>query len=232
MTDLVRPAADFKAAVLPLPEAQKPYENCDMPRDVQAVMWHYGVKQEEINACLEEGYASKADFQYADPYATDAESKEMFKAIASHIKGKLPLRKLKGAISRLLAEDPFAAIVPSKKRKRDVSPPGASNAPAAVAAGASVDSNSVDSNSVDSNSTKNGSKSSSKSPKLKDNVSDSSSSEFSSDDDDGDAVADDLKESSSKASSSKSKSLDALFNSVANQVRFFDISVCFGLSYM
>ena len=227
MTDLVRPAADFKAAVLPLPEAQKPYENCDMPRDVQAVMWHYGVKQEEINACLEEGYASKADFQYADPYATDAESKEMFKAIASHIKGKLPLRKLKGAISRLLAEDPFAAIVPSKKRKRDVSPPGASNAPAAVAAGASVDSNSVD-----SNSTKNGSKSSSKSPKLKDNVSDSSSSEFSSDDDDGDAVADDLKESSSKASSSKSKSLDALFNSVANQVRFFDISVCFGLSYM
>ena len=227
MTDLVRPAADFKAAVLPLPEAQKPYENCDMPRDVQAVMWHYGVKQEEINACLEEGYASKADFQYADPYATDAESKEMFKAIASHIKGKLPLRKLKGAISRLLAEDPFAAIVPSKKRKRDVSPPGASNAPAAVAAGASVDSNSVD-----SNSTKNGSKSSSKSPKLKDNVSDCSSSEFSSDDDDGDAVADDLKESSSKASSSKSKSLDALFNSVANQVRFFDISVCFGLSYM
>ena len=151
----------------------------------------------------------------------------MFKAIASHIKGKLPLRKLKGAISRLLAEDPFAAIVPSKKRKRDVSPPGASNAPAAVAAGASVDSNSVD-----SNSTKNGAESSSKSPKLKDNVSDSSSSEFSSDDDDGDAVADDLKESSSKASSSKSKSLDALFNSVANQVRFFDISVCFGLSYM
>ena len=224
MADHVRPAVDFKTAVLPLPDDQKPYDDVDMPRDIQAIMWHYGVRKPEIAACIAEGYGSKADFQFADPYATDAESKLMFKAIADRIKGKLPLRKLKGAISRILSDDPHAAIEPSepaaedhssKKRKRDKSPAKNDDAPAAVAAGASDVAKSTKTSK---------SKSSSKS-KFKDDSSDSSSNDSSnSDSDDDDDVGDDSKESSSKASSSKSKSLDSLFNSVANQVSSFGVS--------
>ena len=218
MADLVHPAVDFKSAVLPLPDGQKPYDDVDMPRDIQAIMWHYGVQKPEVLACVAEGYGSKADFQFADPYATDAESKFMFKAIADRIKGKLPLRKLKGAISRILSADPHAAIAPPAppaKRKRDVSPAKNDEAPAADAAGASD---------VSKSSKTATSKSSKK--KLKNDSSDSSSSDDSSDSgESGDDGLDDSKESSSKASSSKSKSLDALFNNVANQVRFFHVLV-------
>ena len=215
MADHVHPAVDFKSAVLPLPDGQKPYDDVDMPRDIQAIMWHYGVQKPEVLACVAEGYGSKADFQFADPYATDAESKFMFKAIADRIKGKLPLRKLKGAISRILSADPLAAIAPPEKRKRDASPAKNDEAPAADAAGASD---------VSKSSKTATSKSSKK--KLKNDSSDSSSSDDSSDSgESGDDGLDDSKESSSKASSSKSKSLDALFNNVANQVRFFDIPV-------
>ena len=220
MADHVRPAVDFKTAVLPLPNDQKPYGDIDMPRDVQAILWHYGVKKPEVEACIAEGYGSAADFQFADPYATDAESKAMFKAIADRVKGKLQLRKLKGAISRILAKDPLAAIeetaseetkTPPKKRKRDEN----NEAPAADAAGASD---------VSKSSKTATSKSSKK--KLKNDSSDSSSSDDSSDSgESGDDGLDDSKESSSKASSSKSKSLDALFNNVANQVRFFHVLV-------
>ena len=219
MADHVRPAVDFKTAVLPLPNDQKPYGDIDMPRDVQAILWHYGVKKPEVEACIAEGYGSAADFQFADPYATDAESKAMFKAIADRVKGKLQLRKLRGAISRILAKDPLAAIeetaneetkTPPKKRKRDEN----NEAPAADAAGASDASKSSKTPKLKSSSKRS----------FKDDSSDSSSDDSSNSDDDDDREVDDSKESSSKASSSKSKSLDALFNSVANQVSSLEVS--------
>ena len=167
----------------------------------------YGVQKPEVHVCIAEGCGSAADFPFADPYATDAESKSMFKAIADHIKGKLPLRKLKGAISRILSKEPLAAIKPPKKRRRDESQDKNDDAPAADAAGASDISESSKTTKL---------KSSSKS-KFKDDSSDSSPDDSSDSNDGDDGDVDNLKESSSKASSSKSKSLDALFNSVANR---------------
>ena len=125
MASIVSRAIDWNSAVTALPDNRHPFgQNCVMDRDIQAIMFHYGVRKQDVDVLLDEGYATLADFKCADPRATDEDSVLCFNAIRDRVKGALHQRKVKEAIIRVLSVDPLAPVITPAPALADPHPGG------------------------------------------------------------------------------------------------------------
>lgn len=102
---------DSKSVVTKFPATFRPYGGkTKVPTDVQAVLWHYDVRQSEVDLLDEEGYFRMKDFRAANP-GGDARQQKLFAASFDGKIGQALYRaKFIDAFLRLSRDDPFAAI--------------------------------------------------------------------------------------------------------------------------
>jgi len=100
------------AAVSQFPATFRPYGNkTGIPLEVQAVLWHYDLRQAEVDILDEEGYVRLKDFRSANPFGSDRQ-KQLYKAsFEGKIKQALFREKMADAFARLSQVDPFAAFI-------------------------------------------------------------------------------------------------------------------------
>ena len=67
MADIIKPE-NVNAAVMPLPAHQTPYgEACSLTKQFQSILFHYDLRQNEVDILEEEEIFSVSDARYADP---------------------------------------------------------------------------------------------------------------------------------------------------------------------
>ena len=225
---VVSPPKSVSDAILPLPDTQKPFgDNCLLARDLQAILFHYGVRMQDAEILAEEGISTLAYVKFADPDGSQ-DQVDLFKAaVADRVQGALHRLVLKEAFRRIVRPDPFAAIVvvassapPPAKRVKVVGAPSSSAASSSAAA-ASSSSSSLPSSADSPKASASSSASLSVDPPQKtskfDFVSDSDSDDLAKVDD-GDVSASDDVASSDKKSRSRNQDLASLFDEVDNEV--------------
>lgn len=222
---------DKDAAVVLLPDTQLPYgANCEVDRDVQSVFFHYGLRKEDVDVLVKEGFTSIERCQWADPDGDDDARETFQECVADHIRPKLFIRPVKAALRRINSDDPFAAVVaapPSKRAKIDdivaAVVDSASSKSVKSKTGASSSSK-VSPKSSSSSSSKSSAKASSKSGKNNDvSASESSASDTEAGDaDNGSSAGIDLLDLTNlpciPGTSSKAKDLNQLFSAVGTEV--------------
>ena len=158
MSDILPPKS-YHEKVAPLAEKQFPYGvDCKLAREVQALAFHHGLSQANVDALVKLEFDSVLSFSNADPNG-DEEQRGVFRLSLGVFDSPVTRRKMAFVIRRLCSPVPFAEVPrdfdvsmeprakkPKLSRSVDVAAPalavaaggGASAAPAAEGAGASV----------------------------------------------------------------------------------------------
>ena len=84
MADIIKPE-NVNAAVMPLPTHQTPYgEECCLTKQFQSILFHYDLRQSEVDILEEEEIFSVSDARYADPDG-DVSQRDCFEGgVSSH----------------------------------------------------------------------------------------------------------------------------------------------------
>ena len=226
MSAHIKTPKNADVAVVMLPAGQDPYgADCKIDREIQSIFFHYGLRKADVAVLDKEGFTAADKCQWVNPDGDDDAQQTFKECIADHIKPKLFVRPIKAAIRRILADDPFAAIVspPSSKRPRtDNADVDAASASSPKAKGDASKSSSKSSSKSTSKASKS---SSSKSSKDNASGSDSSASDGENDADGGGSAAGiDLIDMSNlpciPGTSSKAKDLNQLFSVVGTEVSY------------
>ena len=235
MSNDIKAPEDVDAAVSALPSHQHPYgAKCPLARDLQSVLFHYGVRQVEADMLVAENILSSKQIRYVNPDGNSEQVKGFKEIMAEKVKGTVNRIILKRVFQRMLASDPFAKVVPpppssssssssskSKGSSKGPADPAAKTAAAAASTASSSASSAVPAPAAEPPSVA--------PPKAKrrrrDDTSsddsdhesgrggkDSSSSSDSSSDDDDDVAVD-------SSSRSRCRDLASLFDAVDNEVR-------------
>lgn len=111
MPDIAAPA-NCDDAVVALPDDQLPFgAACVLPRDIQSILFHYGISRVEVDKLIDEGVESREMFNEANPDG-DGEQERAFNLTVQAMKLKpVRLSRLRRAFRRVLASDPMVAIV-------------------------------------------------------------------------------------------------------------------------
>lgn len=232
---------DVADSILKLPDGQHPFgDKCLLSRDLQAVLFHFGVRPQDAEILAEEGISTFAYVKFADPDGRP-DQVDLFKAaVSDRVQGPLHRLVLKEAFRRIVRPDPFAAVVvvaasapPPAKRAKTVAAKSSSSA--AASSGASSLASSVDSPKASTSSSSSASLSASSAslpvdPSQKtsrfQSVSDSDSDDLAKVDDGDVSASDDAASSDTKTKSQRrNQDLASLFDAVDNEVgvvRFVD----------
>ena len=112
----VLPPVRYEDPVVLLSETQKPFgddpEIAKIPLSALSVLFHYGVRPQDVQVIAKESFFREVDFHLANPVG-DNQARRLFKmSIEDNIQGALPLAKVERAFIRINAVDPFAALPP------------------------------------------------------------------------------------------------------------------------
>lgn len=215
-----------------LPDTQHPFgSGCDLSRELQAVLFHYGVRPQDAAILSEEAITTIQFVGFADPDGAPDE-RDLFKlAVADRVQGPLHKLVLKKVFRRILGPNPFAAVVaaaapppppptvaatppPSKKAKSVGAPTASSASSVAVSPPDPSSSTSATASPTASSSKASVGAVSAKPRKTPSDVSDSDSDDLAKTD--GDASASD---DAQKKSKRRSLDLASLFDEVDSEVR-------------
>ena len=98
-------------AITMLPASQNPYsEECSLSRLFQSVLFHYGIRSDEVDILVENEINTVAEVRLANPDG-DQDARDLFEdAVCKLI--RLPLRRLlmKKAFRRMLLAEPLAPL--------------------------------------------------------------------------------------------------------------------------
>ena len=229
MSTHIKTPKNADVAVVMLPDGQNPYgDGCKIDREIQSILFHYGLRDVDVAVLDKEGFTSADKCQWVNPDGDDDCHLTFEECIAKFVKPKLFVRPIKAAIRRILAADPFAAVVtpPAKRPRTDDDNDAAT---ASSASSKAKDGGSKASKSLSKSSSKTSSKSSSKATSSKsskiDDVSGTDSSASDAENDDagaGSSAGVNLIDYSNlpciPGTSTKAKDLNQLFSAVGTEV--------------
>ena len=222
---IILPPDTIEQEVKVLPANHNPFGvNCDIDRNIQSILFHYGIDPEVVNVIEKTGYVAKKFFKRADPDGSDRERALFKKSIADKIENPLMEDLVEDAVRRILSPNPLAAIIPvtTATRSSDASKPKKpKGSPLDVASSSSGASTSASAPAIASTS---GTAAPAAKPNKRKKNNDTDDSD---DSDDGlepisdDDLNDDANGASSSASAtrgSRSKDLSTLFDDAKNEV--------------
>ena len=228
MSDIQSPD-DPNAAVSLLPAHQFPFgEDCALTRRFQSVLYHYDIRQDEVDILEQENIFSLKQVRYANPDG-NKDQRDLFEdAVVKRVPSALRRLMMKDAFRRMLREDPLMAVGPPKpSSSRDtVVPPGASASASSSVVGGDGAASSSNKSSSSSSASKGKSQASKEKRKLRDLSSDSDSADEDPSDVDKDkekssgddsATADEAS-ASKKVKVGRARDLGTLFDSVDSEV--------------
>ena len=103
---------DADVAVTKFAPTFRPYGNeTGVPVEVQAVLWHYDVRVEEVALLDDEGFSRLKDFRAANPLGDERQQFLFYSSLGEKIHKALFKERLVQAFVRLSMDDPFAAVV-------------------------------------------------------------------------------------------------------------------------
>ena len=112
------PPKKYDDAVQPLLADQFPFgADCPIDRDIQAILFHYDVCQDDAAVLVGEELYKRNDYFFGDPEGSETQQ-QMFDDIAVQIPKSLRRCRISMAFSRILRDDPFAAVVSTSSNKR------------------------------------------------------------------------------------------------------------------
>ena len=112
MADVMRPAR-LEDPVQLLPASQKPFGSAEgvarLSNEALSVLYHYGVRQPEVEAIVAEGFRDLTNFRVCNPNG-GLEAKHFKKSIQDEIQGALPLARIICAFRCMNRQDPLAVL--------------------------------------------------------------------------------------------------------------------------
>ena len=112
MATEIKAPEDPDMAVVALPKNQNPYgASCPLARTFQSVLFHYGVRQAEVDVLIAENILSAKQIKFVDPDGSSEQVKGFKEVMHDKIKGTVTRLILKRVFQRMLVSDPFAKVV-------------------------------------------------------------------------------------------------------------------------